>query len=864
MNHGSTHVWMYDCSDDEFVSETELQEGMWLSDSEEEPTVLLVPRLQPASVRSGDATQQQLEGSTTKYLQGQADDTLKTSDSGPPAATAAAAAVEGVVKESNYVEVEGGGATLTPRTTLVPDDKVEYVEIQHVEGGRGQPRPPATVVKPKAFSAPFRAGPPPPAPKRGIIKSRLAAGLHRLRKQRVRWDRSDSHEGKKGKRARRSDTNVLAVKFNSLTAPSQVHTGDAVVCSNEACTAILSHISQLKESDDPLNDDTKVWVCEFCATRNEVDIVPEEKPTKEDTTFMISAPTVVGVAGGGAKGVDDALVVFCIDVSGSMCVTTEVPGKFELKGHDRVRGLSTLNTAGEDQFMPRQRRDVTYVSRLQSVQAAVDHQLAAMVSTSPSHRAALVTFSDEVSAVGDGRGEVVTLAGDKLWSSDAIIKAGTECPLPACIKDTKKALSGKVFDLEEGGQTALGPALLLSISMAARVPGSKVIICTDGLANKGVGNLDALATDEALAAAQTFYEDMGTLALEKNVTVSLVRIKGTDCKALELGQVADKTGGEVTTVDPLTITKEFSSILANPIIATNVRTKIILHQQLYFRSEDSHESVLTIPVGNVTASTELSYEYGVRAKDAKTKPPPPPTDSAAGGVGGATGGGEAEKKKKDVRPLTINGKPFVPFQLQIQYTGVDGSCCMRVITQAKPVTTNRDVAERDIDMAVVGTHVAHTTAKLAMEGEYTQARMNALVSQRLMQRQSHTTPDNRCQYANLMEDIIPLEQELRTKQESETVMYGRHHSDDEDEDRYFYHGTSELMATELAAGPRSRSESSRKRMVSAPKKKKEISRRKEISDDLATYCYQMKSSKSSDYADLKHTNDDDEDQEEED
>ncbi len=28
--------------------------------------------------------------------------------------------------------------------------------------------------------------------------------------------------------------------------------------------------------------------------------------------------------------------------------------------------------------------------------------------------------------------------------------------------------------------------------------------------------------------------------------VSLVRIKGTDCKALELGQVADKTGGQVS------------------------------------------------------------------------------------------------------------------------------------------------------------------------------------------------------------------------------------------------------------------------------------------------------------------------------
>lgn len=37
---------------------------------------------------------------------------------------------------------------------------------------------------------------------------------------------------------------------------------------------------------------------------------------------------------------------------------------------------------------------------------------------------------------------------------------------------------------------------------------------------------------------------------------------------------------QVTIVNPLNITKEFSSILANPIIATNVRTKIVLHGQL--------------------------------------------------------------------------------------------------------------------------------------------------------------------------------------------------------------------------------------------------------------------------------------------
>jgi len=35
---------------------------------------------------------------------------------------------------------------------------------------------------------------------------------------------------------------------------------------------------------------------------------------------------------------------------------------------------------------------------------------------------------------------------------------------------------------------------------------------------------------------------------------------------------------------------------------------------------------------------------------------------------------------------------------------------------------------------VVGTHVARNTAKLTMEGEYTEARVNAMSQQRLLQR----------------------------------------------------------------------------------------------------------------------------------
>lgn len=46
--------------------------------------------------------------------------------------------------------------------------------------------------------------------------------------------------------------------------------------------------------------------------------------------------------------------------------------------------------------------------------------------------------------------------------------------------------------LQEKGQTALGPALLSAVLLArAGKPGSSVIICTDGLANTGLGSLDS-------------------------------------------------------------------------------------------------------------------------------------------------------------------------------------------------------------------------------------------------------------------------------------------------------------------------------------------------------------------------------------
>ncbi len=52
--------------------------------------------------------------------------------------------------------------------------------------------------------------------------------------------------------------------------------------------------------------------------------------------------------------------------------------------------------------------------------------------------------------------------------------------------------------------------------MACQVPGSKVIICTDGMANVGLGSLEQIDRDDQLRErAETFYTSVGSMAVDK-------------------------------------------------------------------------------------------------------------------------------------------------------------------------------------------------------------------------------------------------------------------------------------------------------------------------------------------------------------
>lgn len=137
------------------------------------------------------------------------------------------------------------------------------------------------------------------------------------------------------------------------------------------------------------------------------------------------------------------------------------------------------------------------------------------------------------------------------------------------------------MDIEETGPTALGPAVATSIAMAANgAPGSQVVICTDGLSNVGLGAFDEAKTPDEIAKVEELYERLGEFAKSKGLTINIVSIIGDECNLDSLCQLAELTGGNVERVDPVQLTSNFSNILSEPVIASNVVAKVKLHKGL--------------------------------------------------------------------------------------------------------------------------------------------------------------------------------------------------------------------------------------------------------------------------------------------
>jgi len=126
---------------------------------------------------------------------------------------------------------------------------------------------------------------------------------------------------------------------------------------------------------------------------------------------------------------------------------------------------------------------------------------------------------------------------------------------------------------------------------------------------------------------------------------------------------------------------------------------MFLNKALTFRHEKSTEDVKAFrEIGNVTQESIITFEYYPINK-------------------------EELKNVKDVC-----------FQVQIKFTKLDGSKCVRIMSKRQEITHDRGEAEKHVNVNVVGLHSQVQAAQKAAEGKYSAARIIQKRNMRMVRR----------------------------------------------------------------------------------------------------------------------------------
>ena len=539
-------------------------------------------------------------------------------------------------------------------------------------------------------------------------------------------------------------------------ASQQLTTGDPFLCGGcgfvmdlETAKCIISkaRAGNTGSADSSSGDGMviKEWPCPLCGGNNTIDAIPEELPcskTDQDQEYL-EAPAIVTVPNVAAR----ETVCFVVDCSGSMGVTSEVVG---LSADSALRQASAVIQPGtgdaRDQRLPGERPGISYVSRMQCVKHALLAQLAEL---SPERRsiseaglqaseqvevvepvlvsADLIAFNNLVRLLGDGSADEAIIEGDRLHDRGAITFAaktfasgsGGGATCNSCDNATQResdleALASCVDQLEEGGPTALGPALLAALEVvkvrSGTQGGGRVVLLTDGLANVGLGNLE-----EGLpSVAGAFYDSIADQALVNGVAVSVVAVEGDDAYSdggsrvglSSLGRICDKTGGTVELVTALGLA---SSILGQKELSLATRatvTVLVGYQGGVSAGEDASEKARILRIerqlGNVTASTDVEFDYDI-FKETNCD------------LGAGSGGGPGE-----TGPVMI--------QVQFRFVLPNGDKRLRVRTIYQPTTSDRSNAEKDIGKSRASSVVLRNTGNFT---SYVAPRWNPFIQFRI-------------------------------------------------------------------------------------------------------------------------------------
>ena len=582
-----------------------------------------------------------------------------------------------------------------------------------------------------------------------------------------------------------TDLNIFCVDFNRVLDKDFSLKDSPIRC--KKCTAILNMYSHL----NLLKNDKYKWECEFCRQINKIKIKQDSIPLNKNISYILKEP-ILEVKNQENKKIeekqinldDDTSLIFCFDISGSMDEKYDVEkdiydkikealslidskkeiddnlssdillknnnknnNKFQNKLYiDELDNLSnesssifegkSLNFIPNKLLFPNdiQPETIGYkISRLEMIKYSIYSMINKLLKESPNIKVGLVTFEDYVTIYGDClyRNKIIKEIDDENKIKSLGDKYSYLISNP--ISKSSNFILSKLFSIKTLRCTALGPGIISSLSLLKNAKkGSRIFLCTDGLANSGLGKINKLTIQEN----KLFYEKIGEEAEKKGISINLITFKDEHSDIEILMKMIEKSGGEITRVTPEKIVENFSGLVESNIIGFDTNLEIILPNNLKFRNEDNEKlenfkSKYKNFIGNIKSNMRKYFEF----KFKKTR------------------------LLFDMN-LNLNNVKKLPIQCIIEYRDKNNGKYIKVYTALKSISSNKEEILKQANLEIVSGNAIQKSANMAMKGNYRKAQRNTMAWKKFLSHHKNQNDKAKNIYAQFKSNMNNFNQNL--------------------------------------------------------------------------------------------------------
>ena len=494
------------------------------------------------------------------------------------------------------------------------------------------------------------------------------------------------------------DTNIFFFPFNSLIIKTESIEKE-IKC--KKCNFYFNKFSKTY-SENTDNKDLLTWNCESCNEKNLITMndsiknffdkldkndyeikkekiyneTPKDNNTKTNNNFNIDK--------------NNSTFLYCFDSSGSMSSMYMVDKQTYLK----IKNVPDIYDKNKKYFR---------VNRLDCIKSAIKEGLNLIKEKNPKSKVGLISFNSEINIYGDAINinEPITISDpNTLDNYDLLSEIGQKNSdkINCSINESIDSLMNQLKKIEANDCTAIGPSILIAINMLRNKKGSTIFLCTDGLANKGIGGLEFNNQKEE---SKKFYKKIGQLANELGIIINLITFKDEESEINILLEMIKESGGDISRVNPEKIIDDFNNILTNKIIGTNTKLTINLNKMLTFKNIDedleNDGSTYVKNIGNSKENDEYYFEYEFKSA----------------------------QKIASFNDIDIEKIKEIYFQICIEYTNEFNEKIIRIITDKTKISTKKEEIEKNANFDVVMNGAIQKQAHLSMQNKINKSNINS-------------------------------------------------------------------------------------------------------------------------------------------